>query len=83
MPKIFQESTMRMIYDMVHQENYKRKEIADQLNISREVVDQIYAAAVRRFGSFKPVTRGIIRESPRPAIVRPKAEYSNKSYSNY
>lgn len=80
MPKIFQESTMRMIYDMVHQENYKRKEIADHLNIGKEVVDQIYAAAVRRFGAYKPIRKGLVKEPPKPKIVRPPAVYSNKSY---
>lgn len=74
---------MRMIYDMVHEENYKRREIAEELKIDKEVVDQIYAAAVRRFGSYKSYNRSTVREKPRPPIVRPKAIYSNINYSNY
>lgn len=67
---------------MVHKEKMKIKDIANQFNIDSSRVNAIYAAAVRRFGSYK-TERYQIDDEPKQPIVRPKAEYSNKNFSNY
>lgn len=83
MPKIFEESTMRMIYDMVHEEFYKRREISVMFNIPPERIDAIYAAAVRKFGPYRSEKKKVVPDKAKQPLIRPKAEYSNKSYSNY
>lgn len=80
MPKLYEDATMQMVYDMVHKEGAKRREIAELFDTDPATIESIYAAAVRRFGTPAPkAKRQIIEAQPIKTFVRAKGEYSNHS----
>lgn len=80
MAKNYEDATLQMIWDMVHKDRMKRREIAEFLNIRPETVEEIYAAAERKYGKRNaPSKKAFIEMKPVTAFVRQKGEYSNHS----
>ena len=81
MPKIYEESTIQMVWNKINKEGLKRRELAKQLGLSTKEIDQIYEAGRRRWGQFENLENQTSPEGAVQKLIRPKAVYSN--YSPY
>ena len=87
MPKIYQEETLKMIWEMINDQKMKLKDISEFLNVEMAKVNDMYKAAYRRFGCNQHSNRKI-KPGPKKKIEAPpslirierhKGIYSNKS----
>lgn len=87
MPKIYDDSTLTLVWEMIRVEKKTRIMVAKELCTTHEKIDLIYSAAYRRFGCnqyqnrAKEEAKKIIKQEPKKtAFVRPPAVYSNEGY---
>jgi orotate phosphoribosyltransferase-like protein len=87
MPKIYREDDLRKVWVAFRDQDLRRSEIADALNISTEEVDSMYEAARKRF-KYGAAERDYKRKNPllpsasdRITVpgTREKGRYSNRS----
>lgn len=87
MPKIYDDATLQLVWDMIRVEKMRRSIVAKELCTTPEKIDQIYSAAYRRYGCNQYANRAnqaakksIKQEQPIKQIQRPPAVYSNEGY---
>lgn len=86
MPKIYDDATLSLVWDMIRVEKLRRSVVAKELCTTVEKIDLIYSAAYRRYGCNQYANRANIqaKKSVRPdvkkPINRPPAVYSNQGY---
>jgi hypothetical protein len=86
MPKIYDDATLSLVWDMIRVEKLRRSVVAKELCTTVEKIDLIYSAAYRRYGCNQhsnrtntPVKKSITPDVKKP-ITRPTAVYSNQGY---
>lgn len=86
MPKIYDDATLSLVWDMIRVEKLRRSVVAKELCTTVENIDLIYSAAYRRYGCNQHYNRANIQakkpiKSDQPKkINRPPAVYSNQGY---
>ena len=86
MPKIYDDTTLSIVWDMIRVEKLRRSVVAKELCTTVEKIDLIYSAAYRRFGCnqhenrAKQVSKKSIKPEKKSSIKRPPAVYSNQGY---
>jgi hypothetical protein len=81
MPPIYNDATLKLIWDMIENEKVTRRKAAETLCTTPEKIDLIYAAARRRYYTRPNKRPAIVRQLPSELrkLERPKAVYSNHS----
>lgn len=87
MPKIYDDATLQLVWDMIRIEKKLIREVAKELCTTFEKIDLIYSAAYRRYGCNQyqnranHSTKKSIKQEPiKPSFKRPPAVYSNEGY---
>lgn len=90
MPKIYDDATMQLVWDMIRVEKLRRSVVAKELCTTPEKIDQIYSAAYRRYGcnqyqnrANQSVKKSIKQEPKKSSFQRPPAVYSNEGWNAY
>jgi hypothetical protein len=78
MGKIFKDETIKLVWDMITEEKLMLREVAKQLDTTTDVINKIYAAGYRRFGSN--TYRNRVNNTREKKMERPAAVYSNKQF---
>lgn len=78
MPKIYQDETLQLVYDMVTVEHLTLRKIAEELCTTTDKVNLMYTAAAKRFAPKLYKKPAATKPIPVTKIQRPPAIYSNK-----
>jgi hypothetical protein len=90
MPKIYDDATLQLVWDMIRVEGMRRSQVAKELCTTGEKIDLIYSAAYTRFGcnqyqnrANQSAKKSIKQDPPKKQIQRPPAVYSNQGWEEY
>lgn len=89
MPKIYDDSTLSLVWDMIRVEKLPRSVVAKQLCTTVDKIELIYSAAYRRYGcnQYENRAKKTPKKSIRPEVKckekRPPTVYSNSGYLSF
>lgn len=86
MPKIYDDATLSLFWDMIRVEKMPRSAVARELCTTVDKVELIYSAAYRRYGCnqyenrAKKAPKKSVKSDKPETFQRPPAKYSNQGY---
>lgn len=89
MPKIYDDATLSLVWDMIRVEKLRRSVVAKELCTTVDKIELIYSAAYRRYGCnqyenrAKKAPKKSFKQDDKSKKQRAPAEYSNSGYLSF